>query len=161
MEEASKEISSHFGAWGYLLVPSVLAVATTLCGAIGWISKSLVRGGTYYAGKVWELLEKAADKHFSFVENTASEQSRQTKNLEEQTKILSRIEGYTAKTSDAMGKFGSDPSKVFAAMKEDMIQELLKAVHSSGRDCKYDEAKKVVEHRLSRSEGFGPSPEPA
>ncbi len=132
------------------IIASIVAVTTALVGGIGWVSKHLVTGTTYYVGLAWAMLEKMATGHLTFIDKMSIEQTRQSTSL-------SNIEVSTANTSKSLSRMGSDPLKTIEEVKSAMVKELMEALAKQG-GCKYqgselhDTAEKVVERALESRE---------
>ena len=131
---------------------SLTAVSTALVGAVGYVSKKAVSGCTYYVGKLWDLAERLANKHISFVDSMSAEQQNQTK-------MLTAIGEDTRAIGKAMAKMGSDPLRTLEVVKEQMIADLMEQMATMGKECRYEEADMVVTEKIRRKKKRTPNDE--
>lgn len=85
---------------------------TALVAAIGYVAKATVRGGTYYAGKVWDLLERLAGKHLEFVDKVVELQHAQVEEQQKQSKQLAQLCETTGETAKKFARWDSDPAAI-------------------------------------------------
>lgn len=137
---------TEIGAWAYVVYPSIVAVAGSIVAAVGYLTKRLCKGATYYAGKMWDLLERAANRHFEFIERLSEEQTKQTTSLQ-------KIEASTEATKNVLSKMGSDPTKFLVALKDEMVDSIVEQLHERGVKCSNEEIESMLRRQQARGKG--------
>lgn len=145
MDDAAKVFAEQLGPWAYVVIPAIGTMAAAFAGGCWYVSKSLVRGTTYYAAKVWALLEMAANKHFQFINDTSTA-------LNTQTECLEKIKASSESSCDALSKMGSDPMKRMEEMRDEIVDKVMEAVELRGFKCEFKEAEKVVEAHMRKKQ---------
>lgn len=116
-----------------ILVPALVAFLGAVGTAAGFLARKVWTGSTYYADKLWNLLERGAHKHFEFMDDLSS-------SLNAQTELLQEIKQGTDKTAKVLDAMGSDPTG------SGEIKTLVERLKDSPILCKYskDEIEKYL-----------------
>lgn len=124
--------------WKYVVAAVVVPVVGALVTAVGYITKRLCSGFSFYIHEGWKLFETGAKKHFHFVDTMSEEQPKQTA-------VLEKIEAQVS-------LLGSDPLKTLGKAKAELVAELILAMREAGFECSQRRAEQVIEQNLkSRS----------
>ncbi len=132
------------------ILTGIGTVSLAIAGAVGYITKRLCTGISFYVGKLYGLLETLANKHMKFMDEISQVQKEQSDSLTKIETSATKIETATASTSEAFRKMGSDPTKLLTALKDEMVQEVMEHMAKGGNPCRDDVAEIVVEQHLKK-----------
>ena len=138
-------MEDQFQSWMPYLFSALIACLGAIGTAAGFLSRKVWVGVAYYADKVWKLTERAAGKHFEFMDEMSS-------NMQAQTSLLDEIRVDTKRATEVIDALGSDPTK------SGEIKMLVAQLKDSPRLCNYSKEelekclKLILKHRSKQVE---------